>query len=118
MVDAPGANAQLTQPQCQTSGASGLTVDCAQTITILQNMGAASCTQSNAFLFGSHCTTLVTAGSCSVGICGALASQPCSVVADYVTTLTNTCAASINGQSRSGGQQVMNENNQLRIILT
>jgi hypothetical protein len=71
-------------------------------ITNLQNEGVVNCCQSNGDLLGSHCTTLLTAGSCNVGICGDDACQPYSVVADYVTTLTNTCAVSINGQSYSG----------------
>ncbi|KAG0590584.1 hypothetical protein KC19_1G111800 [Ceratodon purpureus] len=108
----PGTNA-LTSPVCETSGGSGLTSDCTNVGFFLKSLGDTGCGNTNGA--ASKCTNMKTVGTCTAAICGDVASQPCSVVADYVNTLSTNCASSVDGNSRSGGFQVMNENGGLKV---
>ncbi|KAG0592637.1 hypothetical protein M758_1G261600 [Ceratodon purpureus] len=108
----PGTNA-LTSPVCETSAASGLTSDCTNVGFFLKSLGDTPCGNGNGV--ASKCTNMKTIGTCTAAICGDVASQPCSTVADYVNTLSTNCASTINGNSHSGGTQIMNENGGLKV---
>jgi hypothetical protein len=103
----------LTQPLCETSATSALTSDCSDIASFLQSLGTTTCANRNGV--ASKCTTMKTIGTCTASICGAVAGQPCNVVSEYVNTLATTCAFTFDGNSRSGGLQIMNENGGLTV---
>jgi hypothetical protein len=81
--------------------------------SFLSSLGTTTCANNNGV--ASKCTNMKTIGTCTAAICGAVAGQPCNVVSDYVNTLSTTCASTINGNSLSGGFQVMNEDGGLKV---
>ncbi|XP_024362785.1 uncharacterized protein [Physcomitrium patens] len=117
-----GIHADFIAPLCNADENSGLTTDCAQVIAYLQDLGSMDCCRQQ-YHSVNHCTTLHTSRTCRAQICGFLLHgitdrcQPCEIVAEYVRTLTNECAVSIDGVSRSGGAVVMKEDQGLIIVL-
>jgi hypothetical protein len=103
----------LTQPDCETSAASGLTSDCSDVASFLSSLGTTTCANNNGV--ASKCTSMKTIGTCTAAICGDVAGQPCYVVSAYVKTLSSYCASNIDGNSLSGGFQVMNEDGGLTV---
>ena len=77
----------LTHPVCQTSNGSPTAGDCQAAIKKLSGQ----CHQSNNV--GSHCTSLVTVGTCKIDVCGFPGGELDSGVncGGYLQNILNTC---------------------------
>ena len=79
----------LTRPVCQTSDASPTVADCQAAI---EQLSGQDCRQINDFGFGSHCTSLVTVGTCKIDVCGPRAEIPPVVnCGGYLQNILNSC---------------------------
>ena len=81
----------LTPPVCETSDASPTVADCQAAINKLANAGTRDCYQGNTF--GTHCTSLITEGTCKIDACGPFGARIILGVncGGYFQNILNSC---------------------------